>query len=94
MGQERGPDQWNGLERRVIHLVGQGLTDPEISAELLMSERTVQRLVNIIQHNLGLTDRLDFILFGSFHILAARRNPPARKKSKGGTSFAVRPFKL
>jgi DNA-binding CsgD family transcriptional regulator len=61
----RGPTSgWDSLtpaEQRVAHLVGQGLSNPDIAAELFLSRRTVQTHVSRILGKLGLSSRLEIV---------------------------------
>lgn len=75
MAQHYTPDLWSELQRRIVRLVAQGYNNRDIAGEVLLSELTVERLVTIITHNLGLGDRLELIIYGIVHGMAAC--PPA-----------------
>ncbi|HEY0718024.1 MAG TPA: helix-turn-helix transcriptional regulator, partial [Streptosporangiaceae bacterium] len=61
----RGPSHgWDALtpsERRVAELVAQGLSNPDIAAQLFLSRRTVQTHVTRILGKLGASSRLEVV---------------------------------
>ena len=50
-------------EREILHLIGEGLTAPEISGKLWISGRTVEKHRSNIMHKLEMTNRADMIRF-------------------------------
>lgn len=57
-------------ERQVIMLVGEGLRNKQIAQHLSISETTVRRHLTSIFRKLGVTERLDLILYAYRHGLA------------------------
>ena len=57
-------------ERQVIRLVGAGLRNKQIAQRLALSETTVRRHLRSIFRKLGVTERLDLILYAYRHRLA------------------------
>ena len=56
-------DSLTGREREVAALIGQGKTNSEIAAELVLSKRTVETHVSNILSKLGLTGRGQIMLW-------------------------------
>ena len=57
---ERGDKRLAGLtdqERRVLTLIGEGLTNRQIAAEMFLSEKTVKNYVTTLMRKLGLERR-------------------------------------
>jgi DNA-binding NarL/FixJ family response regulator len=57
---ERGDKRLSGLtdqERRVLTLIGEGLTNRQIAAEMFLSEKTVKNYVTSLMRKLGLERR-------------------------------------
>jgi DNA-binding NarL/FixJ family response regulator len=59
-------------EREVLELIGQGRTNAEIAAELVVGEGTVKTHVNHVFAKLGLRDRAAAVVFAHDHDLVAR----------------------
>lgn len=57
-------------ERQVISLIGQGLKNKEIASKLSLSETTVRHHLTSIFSKLGVSDRLELIVFAYRHQLA------------------------
>jgi two-component system, NarL family, nitrate/nitrite response regulator NarL len=57
-------------ERQVIRLVGEGLRNKQIAQRLALGETTVRRHLRSIFRKLGVTERLDLILYAYRHGLA------------------------
>ena len=68
----RGWDSLTGTERRVVDLVEQGLTNPEIGRRLFISHRTVETHVGHVFAKLGISSRVQLAAE------AARRSGQAR----------------
>jgi DNA-binding CsgD family transcriptional regulator len=61
---------WTALtptEIRVAHLVAQGLSNPDIAAELFLSRNTVQTHVSHILAKLGAPSRVEIIRLAAAH---------------------------
>jgi DNA-binding CsgD family transcriptional regulator len=61
---------WTALtptEMRVAHLVAQGLSNPDIAAELFLSRNTVQTHVSHILAKLGAPSRVEIIRLAAAH---------------------------
>jgi DNA-binding NarL/FixJ family response regulator len=61
-------------EREVLTLIGSGLTNDEIAANLIISAGTVKTHVNHIFSKLHLRHRADAVIFGFDHGLVTRHN--------------------
>ena len=57
-------------ERQVIALVGQGLRNKEIATDLSLSETTVRHHLTSVFSKLGVSDRLELIIYAYRHHLA------------------------
>ena len=63
-------------EREVTSLIGEGLKNKQIADRLLISETTVRHHLTSIFGKLGVTDRLELIIYAYRYGLA---EPPLRK---------------
>jgi DNA-binding CsgD family transcriptional regulator len=95
-GVRRGPHSirrgatsgWGALtpaERRIAQLVGQGLSNPDIAAQLFLSRRTVQTHVSRILAKLGVSSRVEIVRS------AARPGPPREARETREASQAREP---
>ena len=91
MVKEPSEVQWIDSERRIVELVVQGFSNGAIAKELLLTERTVERFVHDILHKLGLSDRLDLILYGILRGMAAGEGYPSGQISRREVSFSAQP---
>ncbi len=64
---EETPDGLTGREREVAALIGQGKSNGEIAAELVLSKRTVETHVSNILSKLGLTSRAQIMRWAMDH---------------------------
>ncbi len=62
-------------EREVTSLIGEGLKNKQIADRLLISETTVSHHLTSVFGKLGVSDRLELIIYAYRHGLAA---PPLR----------------
>lgn len=60
-----------GREREIITLVGEGLKNREIARRLCISETTVRHHLTSIFSKLGVSDRLELVIYAYRHNLAA-----------------------
>ncbi len=65
-------------EREIVALVGEGLKNEQIAGRLYVSEKTVRNNLTVIYDKLGVTSRLELILFAQRSGLAGT---PGRKAS-------------
>ena len=70
-GRDAGLDALTGREREVLALIGQGKTNTEIAAELVVSEGTVKTHINHLFTKLQLRDRAAAVVFAFDHDLVA-----------------------
>jgi DNA-binding CsgD family transcriptional regulator len=54
-------------ELRIVSLVGQGISNADIAAELFLSRRTVHTHVSHILHKLGASSRIDLVREAARH---------------------------
>jgi DNA-binding NarL/FixJ family response regulator len=57
-------------ERQVIRLIGEGLKNKEIADRMYISEATVRHHLTSIFNKLGVTDRLELVIYAYQHNLA------------------------
>jgi DNA-binding NarL/FixJ family response regulator len=67
-----GLDTLTGREREVLTLIGHGMTNAEIAAELFVSEGTVKTHINHVFTKLQLRDRAAAVVFAFDHDLVTR----------------------
>ena len=54
-------------ERRILELVGEGLTNREVARRMFLSEKTVKNYVSSLLSKLGLTSRTQAAVFAARH---------------------------
>ncbi|WP_232678630.1 response regulator transcription factor [Nocardioides sp. R-C-SC26] len=64
-------DQLTSQEQRILALIGEGMTNRQIAAEMFLAEKTVKNYVSALLAKLGLSSRTQAALFSVKH-------PPAR----------------
>jgi two-component system nitrate/nitrite response regulator NarL len=62
-------------EKEIVRLIGQGLKNKKISSMLCISETTVRHHLTSIYSKLGVTDRLELLVFAHRYGLVKRPNP-------------------
>jgi len=55
--------QLSERERQVIQLIGFGMKNQQIATQLCISQTTVNHHLTSIYHKLGVTDRLELLVF-------------------------------
>jgi DNA-binding NarL/FixJ family response regulator len=60
-------------ERRILELIGEGLTNREISQRIFLAEKTVKNYVSSLLAKLGLTSRTQAAIFAVKHTPTADR---------------------
>ncbi|WP_237658251.1 response regulator transcription factor [Rhodococcus ruber] len=63
-------------DRRVLHLLAQGLTNRQIGARLGLAEKTVKNYVSRILATLGVAHRTQAAILATAHALAPHRTGP------------------
>ncbi len=58
-------NQLSDRERQVIHLIGSGLKNKQIASQLCISEATVRHHLTSIFNKLGVSDRLELLVFAN-----------------------------
>jgi DNA-binding NarL/FixJ family response regulator len=89
MVKEPSEVQWIEVERQVVALVVQGQPNSAIAEKLFLSEPTVETVVHDILRNVGLSDRLDLILYGILHGMGAKAASLCGKVSPRGLSVSA-----
>ena len=77
-----GLEQLNSAERRILELIGEGLTNREIGDRLALAEKTIRNRVSILLNKLSMQTRT----LAAVHISNLHRN--AERKGDGRTSTA------
>jgi len=77
------------LERRIVQLVAQGYRNPEIAETLSLSEWTLLELLNDIFNRLGVSDRLELMLYGIVHGFIAQADAGIFSGVEGNSSPAA-----
>ena len=62
-------------EKQIISLIGQGFKNKRISAQLCISETTVRHHLTSIYSKLGVSDRLELLVYAHRHGLLKTNNP-------------------
>jgi DNA-binding NarL/FixJ family response regulator len=75
-GNDVGLDQLTAREREVLALLGRGLSNRDLAAELFVAEKTVKTHVSSILGKLHLTDRTQAALFAVHHGLVGDAGQP------------------
>jgi two-component system response regulator DevR len=81
----KGPEEDPALapltaqERRILELIGKGLTNRQIAEEMFLAEKTVKNYVSALFVKLGLERRTQAAVFAAEHLKGlAQRGPEAR----------------
>ena len=64
-----GIDQLSDRERGIIQYIGRGLKNKQIASELCIAETTVRHYLTRIYDKLGVSDRLELLIFAQEHRL-------------------------
>ena len=67
-------------ESEIIHLIGQGLKNKQIASQLCISETTVRHHLTSIFSKLGVSDRLELLVFAHSHKLTQVKSNPSDGK--------------
>ena len=62
-------------EKEIVRLIGQGLKNKKISTQLCISETTVRHHLTSIYSKLGVSDRLELLVFAHRYGLVKQTNP-------------------
>lgn len=65
-------DPLTDQERRVLHLIGEGMTNRQIAESLLLAEKTVKNYVSNILKKMGLQRRTQAAVYVATHVLDRR----------------------
>ncbi|MBT4511902.1 MAG: response regulator transcription factor [Chloroflexi bacterium] len=69
-------------EIQVLQMLGEGLTNTEISQNLFISESTVRTYVHRLMEKLRLKNRGEIVVYAAYHPFAKTNNPPPTRTSK------------
>ncbi len=64
-------------ERRILELIGTGLTNRQIAEEMFLAEKTVKNYVSALFVKLGLERRTQAAVFAAQHLKGGATGPPA-----------------
>jgi DNA-binding NarL/FixJ family response regulator len=65
--EESGGTLKSHVEKRVVELVARGYPNCEIARELFLTEQTVAEILVAVSEKLGVSDRLELILYAIIH---------------------------
>ena len=88
--QTSGPDSvaaLSGQEKRVLDLIGEGLTNREIAERMLLSEKTAKNYVSSLLAKLGMQRRSQAAAF-------VARLAGASESGRTGSAHGARPFRF
>lgn len=74
-------------ERKVLELIGQGLTNRQIGERLFLSEKTVKRYVTALFDKLGLEQRTQAAAYATRAEVAGSGNRDSHHTGRGGTGL-------
>ena len=77
-------------EREIITLVGEGLKNAAIAAQLFISEATVRNHLTSVLEKLGLSDRFELAVYAFRNRLVEYREPPAAERVSQTTKSPLR----
>jgi len=74
------------MERRIVQLIARGYRNPEIAEILSLSEWTLLNHLNEILNRLGISDRLELMLYGIVNGLVAQTASETSARVQGERS--------
>jgi two-component system, NarL family, nitrate/nitrite response regulator NarL len=72
--EENNVDELSERERQIVQLIGQGFKNKKISTQLCISETTVRHHLTSIYSKLGVTDRLELLVYAHRYGLVKSAN--------------------
>ncbi len=72
--EENNIDELSEREKEIVRLIGQGFKNKKISSQLCISETTVRHHLTSIYSKLGVTDRLELLVYAHRHGLVKSTN--------------------
>jgi len=78
-GRDAAVDELTSREREVLSLIGLGMTNAEIAAELFVGEGTVKTHINHVFAKLQLRDRAAAVVFAFDHDLVSQGQERRRR---------------